>query len=438
MEGNLEYADDDGDSYIQTKRLNILLTDTGFGSSASRSSTPAPVLSSSRAKRLFGEKGRSIHFRCLQHILKLILPRVVSELYPDLKDALFETNLTTVTGFMWLKFANHTFKTSTPLILDLYVLIYLSLRKLNQYPVYVDEFLELLKHNRVPFVNASTLVPGAWLKTLPTALMSMLSASSVPVTNQFYKRIARLAHALGTPESWATPPEYFYPNVFRLFVDLALDDAPLLLVMFHRIASRITHGLMSVTLPTIEVRSLPEARYIGMAFLVIKLYFVGAPDVVDLEDWLAWLQHQHSELACFDHNTHSMDIGTILDLSDSQITKYYDWVYENLTPSRRKDGEEEELTMMERKLLRIFDYDPKSEQREVQDTAAHKQIGYPEPPFDTVPNYLSTKEIQSMEGHLQKYLCIRYGLREDTMKDLALRTERIFYKTMEKDELLVI
>lgn len=434
MEGNFEFDDDDGDLYVQTRRLNILLTDTGFGSSAARAS-PAAV-STAAAKRLYGHSGKIHLLKCLQYVLKKVTPRVVRLLYPYLQTAHIDDltrELMLVVKLLWVRCVSKALAGASLRLADVYVVIYLGLRQLNRYPVYVEDMISILKQNKVPYISALQLLPKDMLLILSPATVGQLTNSAIPVDDIFYNQLGRLAVLIAPAQFWHTLAEYFYANAFTLFADLHLD-APTLIVVYHRISR--SNRLFQHVLKSSGPLGFPDGRCIGLMYLTIKLYFVSSPVVVDIDQWMLWISNS-LRMPFADHRHHHMDIKALLSLSDEQTNNYCDWVQDNLLSWKDKEVESE--SSMQSRLYKIFKYDEElvgqHESSEVPfELPKRKNIAGP--PFRSVRNALNSEHVAKVEKELGRYFCLRYGLKQRSLEALVDLAEKQLVELMGKDGLL--
>lgn len=421
VEGNVEFGEDDGEAYTQTRRINLLINDTGFGSSVSTSALPSLSLTPTIPSRLYGRDARALYYKASQHILQKLLPLLAKELCPG--DHEFLHNASLLTKVFWVRYCKKFHELTSPTILDLYVLIFLAMRKLNQHPVYVDDFIALIRKNKVPYINGASLVPASYLRQLHLA-KNRLSGTSIPIDNQFYLRLILLALVVGTTEDWRTPLDYFYPGAFRVFIDLRFRDTPCLLTMFHRIGHRITDGRFQAL--WINFMFTPETQYVALLLLVIKVYFASAPEVPQLEEWILLMRKQYSEIPCFDDKHHKMDTMAVLDLSKEETAKYFDWIRNNLIPENRKLAEADEIPMTTKKLYKIFPIDESLSFTE--DNSSQK------PTFVAlVKNTLTALEIWKMEDELRKYFCFRFGYSYQSLQEAYERLDKKFYRVLRSD-----
>ncbi|PSK40748.1 hypothetical protein C7M61_000400 [Candidozyma pseudohaemuli] len=422
VEGNVEFGDDDGENYTQTRRINLLINDTGFGSSVSTSAVPTQPSTPLEKVRLYGKEARSLHFKIGQLVLQKIIPMILKELVPG--DQLFQQNVALLTKIFWVRYCKKAFDLKSPTILDLYVLVYLAMRQLNQHPVYVDDFLSLLRHNKTPFINGSSLIPQSFIQQSNLATR-LFSASSIPIDNQFYLKIVQLALIVAPAELWKTPLEVFYPGAFRVFTDLSFKDAPRLLTMFHRIGFRVTEGQLSSSWK--QHSTLPETQYVALLVLVIKIYFTAAPEVPSHEEWLARLKNNTTNIPCFDTKHHSMSIKSALDMSTEDTSQYFDWIQSNLIPENRIT-QNDDLPLTTRKLYKIFSLD---------EPQSREELPWADNPLDLVKNTLTTQQIVLISEQLQSYFCVRFGLTSKTLSEATERVEFKFYKTLKADGAII-
>lgn len=434
MEGNFEFDDDDGDLYTQTRRLNILLTDTGFGASATKNSQKSS--SKEEAKRLYGRSGKIHLLRCLQYVLKLVTPQVVDLLYPDMDKQdmdKFKRDLMLAVKFMWVRCMEKALAGAVLRLAHLYGLIFLAIRQLNYHPVYVDDMVAILRENKVPYISALRILPKDMSLHLSAATTSQLTNTRMPVHDGFYINISKVAAMVAPAKFWSISVEYFYPNVFSLFTDLELD-APTLLVVFHRIVSRISGGTLHLRYFTV-LSDFPDQKYIGMMYLVIKLYFVGSPTVVDFNSWLSWLQNQGPSLPFFKHRYHEMDPQTLLDLTDEQTNKYCNWIYDNFLTGKHEE-DLENATPMESRLYRIFQYKRENVSSRVSEEIPlemPRKKPTDQPPLARVNNDLDVSQVSKMEPHLRSYFCVRYGIKSKSFDELVQTAEDQLMELVWKD-----
>lgn len=438
MEGNFEFDDDDGDQYLQTRRLNILLTDTGFGASTARAADRSQ--STQAARRLYGRLGKIHLLRCLQYVLKRVTPKVVVLLYPDHKGVTadkFTLDVLNATKLFWARCVNKSLDGRTLRLADLYALIYLAIRLLQTYPVYVEDMLALLLQNKVPYISALKMLPPHLLLLLSPATVSQLTNSAMPVNDAFYNSLGKLALMVAPAHFWYTPVEIFYPNAFRVFSDLHLD-APTLIVVFHRIVSRVHAKLLDVVLKSSGPLGFPDGRYLGILFLTIKLYFVGSLEVVDTDLWVPWLQSLGAPLPCFEDKHHHMDMTQLLDLSDEQTDQYCNWVYENLLEGKH-DSDLDSVSTMQSRLYKIFTYDRSTSTNKESTEIPYerpKNRSSVQPPFALVRNELDSQQVSKVELELTRYFCVRYGIKEKSMDALKQLAEHQLYGLLVDEKLL--
>lgn len=420
-EGDLDIEDDDGEQYTQTRRLNIQFTETAFGSQAtSRSTATLGILSEKGAQRLYGSEGRALHYKCLQHILRAITPKVIRHLYKDYGETAVNSlimSIDPVLKLLWVRLVRKVYITSRPGLIELYVLIYLALRQLNRYPVFVDQYLDMLKKNKVPTINAMTLLLPEMKKALPTGISKLFAILVMPLNDAFYGLLAKWSTQLSLLSVCTTPLDYSYAIAFKLLADLRLPHAPQLLVIYHALAMEVTGGLFRQH-AWYAISSVPEIQIVGLVQYVIRLYFLASPEIVDTSQWLAWLS-KDEEIPCFNDKTQHMTTEEIMGLSKGKISNYLDWVFENLVPDRYKDPENNDLSVMEKKLDRIFTFQ-KSEQPP-QTTVSNL-------PFPAVKNNLSTSQRGEVETQIEKFLCSRFSLSPSMLNSMREKIESNLYQ----------
>lgn len=435
-EGSVEFDDDEGVS-SQTRRLAVQLTDTGFGARVSMpvaGATPAQT-----EKRLYGSAGRLHYLRCVQHLLRRLACQTVPVLHPELsreKRTHYEYILLKAVKLVWTHCAAAALRSTLPADVDLYVYIYLAERLVDRRPVYVDDFLLALRRNALPFVELYKLLPKEMAQHMSMAGIMLLSRSPVPVDDLFYRGVARWTRALPR-ELHKVPAEHFYGGALRVFADLALGEAPLLLVMFHRLIALVHGTHLLLTLHSSRVWRLPECQYVGFLHAAVRLFFVGSARHADVREWGAWLDTQRSSLACFNDKYHHMDIEDLLALLDEQTEKYCHWVAATL-------GEEGEGTM-ERKLLRLFSAEGltvlngNSARERSAETGSSSQAQGMEsnnnvahhPRFTVKDGRMLEADALLAEKHLATYLCFRFGLKTRTFGEIVRWTQRKIERAFE-------
>lgn len=418
----MEFGEDDGENYTQTRRINLLINDTGFGSSVSASAVPTQSSTPLEQSRLYGKDARSLHFKIGQLILQKLVTMVLKELCPG--DLLFQHNVALLTKTFWVRYCKKSYNHTSPTILDLYVLIYLAMKQLDQHPVYVDDFLSLLQRNKTPYINGATLVPKSLLRQTNLATR-LFSASSIPMDNQFNLKIAQLALVVAPLGVWKTSLELFYPGAFRVFTDLSFKDAPRLLTMFHRIGFRVTGS--KVLSSWRQHNTLPETQFVALLVLIIKIYFTAASEVPQIDAWIAHLEAQADNIPCFDTKHHSMSLSSALALSAEDTSKYFDWIQSNLIPESRRT-ENEDLPLTSRKLYNIFP---------LEDVEVAEKMPAPRPFTRLVKNTLTAHQILLISEHLQKYLCTRFGLKHKTLFEAIERVELKLYRALKADGAII-
>ncbi|GEQ67115.1 hypothetical protein JCM33374_g778 [Metschnikowia sp. JCM 33374] len=419
-EGNLDFEDEDSGSYSQTKRLNIQLTDTGFGSQAFSTAASASSISNSKSKeRYHGEEGVVFSYKCLQLVLRDIMPKVLRYLYKDLgEDALNSliTSMEPIVKLFWIRCVKKTFARVIPAVVDLYAIIYLALRQLNRYPVFLDEYLEMLSKNKVPFVNAMEILPVNMRNVLPISAVQCFTMIYVPHSDYFYSFIAKWTANLALLGVRITPVDYSYPIVFKLLTDLRIPHAPQLLVIYHTLVTTITDGVFQQQ-GWYSPQTVPEVQIIAWIYYVIRLYLLTSAEIFDTAQWIEWLSRDE-ELPCFSNRIHHMTAEEILNLSSEQVSNYLDWVHDNVVSGSYRDPEGEGLSIMEKKLSKIFTFvksDPPPKTRETSQ------------PFEVVKNNLSPTDMAQVDAHLEKFICTRYGVKPTTLSNWFEKIERILY-----------
>lgn len=411
VEGNFEFDDDDGIAVTQTRRLNVLLTDTGFGARVSQS--PVSQQAPTTQKRLYGETGRVQYLLCVQYLLRRLVPEAVAEFYPHLSPlqrAAYERELTPMVRLVWRRCAAAALSGAMPANIDIYVFLYLAMRRLNHYPVAVDAYVAALKRNRLHYLGLYALLPPAMALVMTMSGIPLLAHTPAPLDDLFYRSLCRWLRVLPR-DTWAVPADLLLAPAFRVFGDLHLGEAPRLLVVFHRLVAMVyPTGMVPVAGAASAVANLPECQFVAYLYLATKLFLMAHPRLPDPSQWGAWLDTQRSDLPCFDHKYHHMDLDQLFGLSAAQTDQYCRWVHDALVLESYK-GLDELLGTMEKKLLRIFALDVGE--------AAPEEKGQDVPRFDLRHLPLLEAEVAQCERHLLDYFCYRFGLKQATLQQVV-------------------
>ena len=197
---------------------------------------------------------------------------------PQKTVAVKKSLLSTVRLF-WIRAIKRVFTAKTPTIVDLYAIIYLALRHLNAAPFDVAAYLHMMKTNKVPFVNATLLLPPEMIQKmpLPTSYI-MLTPVNVPLDHQFYRIVFRWTKILELALVLAPLADCFHYLAYTLFKALRIPQAPTLLLIYHELIWKMTNGVFrEIKGPIIG----PEVQSVVAMFFVVNLYFRSSPQIVD-------------------------------------------------------------------------------------------------------------------------------------------------------------
>lgn len=431
MEGNLEFEDDDGESYTQTKRLNIQLTDTGFGSRSQASATPvASNLALTRLERLHGDSGKIFVFKCLQCVLQKITPRIVDHLYLGLgaeKVMSIHKNLLNTVRLMWIRLVKRVFTSKLPTIIDLYSIVYLSLRLLNEAPINIAAYLFMMKENKVPFINATLLLPASMIKTMPLpSSYIMLTPTAVPLEDQFYRNILKWTHTLKIVAVGATSADCFHYQAFVLFTDLGIPQAASLLYLYHELVWKVTDGVFKQGFNGLVVGA--EIQAISVMSFVLSVYFRCFPEIIDPKEMR--LKSQASA-PYFDDKLHRMSAREVFSLSDDEIQQYCDWVYDNVVASKYKESQDHssELKMgpMDKKLFKIFPFERNTH-------STDSSVVPDNTTLELHPNTLTKTDLAGVKSRLQELFCLKFGLKENTYLLNCRRFELVLFRVLRAEK----
>lgn len=352
MEGEIEVNDDMDDNFVPTRRLNLQVAENGqfIGTQTQHSQAPE------QNKRKYGDDAKTLYLQCAQILLKKQIS-VVSELF-----GVDEESLAAQCKLYWLQLLSWTLPLSKrrklPTNLDLVALIYLAATHINVVPVYSSTFLHHLTHNRIPYGQTMHLIPKELLDLLPTSYYMYLKPPRLPRDDEFVERIVRLAPIVGY-ENWPQPP-YYYPYMFHLVSEVLLvPNACEVFVMSVKLARE-------VELNGPRIHHFPEIWLSCLVVFVLKLQLIF--DVSDFPrvDWHTWLDALAShELASEVPFLRNPEVSDLLHASDEKVTRYCQWVYNNLVPrinklvdnvdALRLEEDHGELLIMNKRLFQIFD-----------------------------------------------------------------------------------
>lgn len=292
-----------------------------------------------------------------------------------------------------------------PAHLDLYVILYLAMRRLNHHPVGVDAFVAVLKRNGLHYMGLYALLPLEMARVMTMSGMALLANAPAPLDDLFYRGVCRWLRVLPR-DAWAVPVDNFLPLAFGVLADLRLGEAPRLLVVFHRLVALVHRDSMPVVGAVSAVPNLPECQYVAYLYLAIKLFLMAHPTQPDIQQWCLWLDSQRSHLPFLDHKYHQMDTQQLLELSDAQTEQYCQWVQDALVLEPYK-GDDDLLGTMEKRLLRIFALDIAAVELQQKEAA---------PKFTVRHGALLETEVARAEHHLLNYFCYRFGLKRSTLQ----------------------
>ncbi|KAK6464444.1 hypothetical protein DFJ63DRAFT_311751 [Scheffersomyces coipomensis] len=403
MEGGIEINDDQDQTQITTRRLNVLhVDDRGSFTSTNMSQSQSSLASSNgKGNRLYGKEGKKLLYQCFQILLKKQFETCVevflSESIKEDLELVIKTN--------WIKIMNqelgdeddvsHNYKAMYHL--DLIALIYLSILQLRFQPLYTIEIIDKIKTNEIPYIKCLHLIPTSLLTKLPNEYLLRLQASSLPIKNEFYYSIETMAHRLYSEQSENPvqsidiPINYYYPYIFKILTqDLLLPNAIDLfntyIVLVNKLYKKdnITeqqhNGIIPLTTKYNRVNrfyqiiKFPEIKLISILIFLIKLSSITTKHT-SLFTYQINFKHWYNNLTKFESNNEyknyveTSNVNDLINWSDDKIDKYCDWVYDQLIPKKNKtyiteqdnngekDTNEEELTIMEKRLFQIFNID---------------------------------------------------------------------------------
>lgn len=288
---------------------------------------------------------------------------------------------------------------SLPTTIDLICIIYLSILQLKL-PIYVHDLLFSIKQNDIPYMKCFHLIPKSLLDQLPPYYMGLLEPKKLPLENELYENIQIIGKRVNFQKVQLSA-NYYYPLAFKMLSKvLFFPNAPDLFILWTKLCAKIVKDddeaeELSFTVIEKDLKNLsipkrlwkskgipkrcivqfPELKMISLIITTVKFYFMFNPTktletVFDVSTWLQNITQYELDHEFPISQTNNAE-EDILGWSDMKINRYCQWVYENLIPKKNKtfsiesngsdidhrEGELEELPMMDKRLFQIFNID---------------------------------------------------------------------------------
>ncbi|CAI4543042.1 CNB_1a_G0029500.mRNA.1.CDS.1 [Saccharomyces cerevisiae] len=197
MEGDVEFNDDEDDlnglgAGVITRRLN--LTTNATGSFQSSQLTNSQLLqqqqrqSHKKFKKLIGHEAKLLFLKSFQFILKRQIRWLITEMR-------FPKEFEHVAKIIWLKILKTiNDQPQEELKLQLHMtstisILYLASTHLSL-PVYTCDYIKWICTAKMPYFQASEILPKSWRIQLPNYYVSILEGSISPFNGQLYNKIA--------------------------------------------------------------------------------------------------------------------------------------------------------------------------------------------------------------------------------------------------------
>ncbi|CUM63647.1 uncharacterized protein PRCAT00001230001 [Priceomyces carsonii] len=392
MDGNVEINDEHDEGIVSTRRLNVPLGGLGadYGFLTFELSQAMQARDSNR--RLYGNDGRKLYLRCLQVLLKRQTEHIVRLMLDE--SSLGDVMIIVKTH--WLRCLKFCLRSShsepvdemihfryndpqnvLPNALDLISIIYLSVLKLNAYPLYVRDLIDNIRTNKIPYVRTTHLIPKHYLDKLPSSYFQLLQPPTLPIKNELYSSIQINGFRTNLLEGNCLKRSinYYYLLIFRIFSEsLILPSAANLFILFNQLFNKLDETLELVfesrtRRSSSNLIDFPDLKILALIIFTIKTHFAFDESRINLKEWLERIDMH--EL----NGEYSFSTSSKLDLlnwSDTKTEKYCQWLYENIIPPTNKsqnNGAEHqpltgsELSIMERRLFQIFNVEPGSYNR---------------------------------------------------------------------------
>lgn len=389
MEGNLETNFEEDENFVPTRRLNLQVRDGAF-----------TVLHrhdrdrQEKTKNVYGEEARVLYLRCLQVLLRHQL-KSCSKLFFYERD-----ELDVVGKLYWLKRLNEyeKDKSNMPNALDTISISYLAMVTLKKGPVYTADIIRALRFNDIPFIRSLNLIPKSFLEQLPSFYFKSLEPYQLPLQGELYQRVLFNHKITCDDVSISLPLSYFYPWTLQMLAkELLLPSVPEIFFIFFNLASQVSSNFKISSENNVSI--FPDVLVSALHIMSIKIYLIYF-NGLDHKKWLDILNRRDLNTQ-FSFADKEIDFKELLDWSDAKTDKYCQWVYNNLIP------EDDDLSMMQKRLFKIFDCDDLSKEHADMNTSKKygdsqaTYAGLAEVAAHLNKSHIDVKEINKIEHILQ-------------------------------------
>ena len=386
MEGDVEFNDDEDDlngvgAGVITRRLN--LTTNATGTFQSSQLTNSQLLqqqqrrSHKKSKKLIGHDAKLLFLKSFQFILKKQIRWLIDEMR-------FPEKFENVVKIIWLKILKTINDQSQEgLRLQLHMtstisILYLASTHLSL-PVYTCDYIKWICNAKMPYFQASELLPKSWRIRLPNYYVSILEGSIPPFNGQFYNKIALVCGMIHFNQSfnpqiscqglllklvmqYTLPPEfYFYTKQVIELEETGIQN----LTLWERTDERHTGPISN------------HAELRVISYFMLTINWILSFDK-DRQYTLEWILILIESLTRHTTTSESIDKNIVnavypdkptsndyFQWSDSETLEYLNWMEKQFLPTQTKSLHNEsgsnEMTIdqkiAKRKLYKIFPLD---------------------------------------------------------------------------------
>ncbi|CAI4043766.1 Rrn7p SKDI_10G1880 [Saccharomyces kudriavzevii IFO 1802] len=386
MEGDVEFNDDEDDltglsAGVITRRLNLTTNATGSFQSSQLSNSQLLQQQQRRShkkfKKLIGHDAKLLFLKSFQFILK----RQTCCLIEDMQ---FPEEFDHVVKIIWLKILKTiNDQPQEELRLRLHMtstisILYLASTHLSL-PVYTCDYIKWICSAKMPYFQASELLPKAWRTRLPNYYVSILEGSISPFDGQLYNKIALTCGTIQFNQSfnseiscqglllklvmqYTLPPQfYFFTKQMIEFEETDIQN----LALWERTDERHTGAISN------------HAELRVISYFMLTIYWVLLCDM-DRQYPLKWVLTLTDSLTFHTATRESIDRNIVSVVypdkptsndyfrwSDDETLEFLNWMDKKFLPTQKKslhnESGSDDMTIDQkiarRKLYKIFPLD---------------------------------------------------------------------------------
>ncbi|CAI1513341.1 hypothetical protein SEUBUCD646_0J01800 [Saccharomyces eubayanus] len=387
MDGDVEFNDDEDDlnglaAGVITRRLNLTTNATGSFQSSQLSNSQLLLQQQRRShkkfKKLIGHEAKLLFLKSFQFILKRQTRWLIDEMH-------FPAEFDHVVKIIWLKLLKTiNDQPREELRLRLHMastvsILYLASTHLSL-PVYTCDYIKWICTTKMPYFQASELLPKSWRTRLPNYYISILEGSISPFNGQLCNKIALTCGTIQFNKSfnsqvscqglllklvmqYALPPEfYFYTKQIIEFQETDIKN----LALWERIDERHTGPISNHA----------ELRIIS--YFMLTIHWIISFDQ-DHRYPLKWILELSSSLTRHSTTRESIDRNIVnvvypdkstsndyFQWSDEETLQFLNWMEKQFLPTQTRSLDDEsgsndmtiDQKIARRKLYKIFPLDP--------------------------------------------------------------------------------